>query len=119
MTIKSLIRGLTIGTGSVMLMLGTASGISRCSVQREQEKMRMEGLKNIVKDEEPYFYQYLETRGEKDLDVWSDAVKELEIEREIEYKCRKAYFEGAQMVRDSIANANLKNTAKKAVKVIK
>lgn len=119
MTVRDTIKGLTIAAGGALLTLGTSVGVSRCNVQREQEKMRLEGLKNIVKSEEPLLYQCLESRGEKDIDIWSNAVKRLEIEREIEYRCKKAYMEGAQMVRDSIANANLKNAGKKAIKVMK
>ncbi len=69
-----------------------------------------DSLKNFVMEESPTKYHQVETKGffpkiQTEHDIWKQAAKEIQDSLNIE----RAYFEGAQMVRDSImAVENLK-----------
>lgn len=51
--------------------------------------------------------------------AWTNAAKEVYDSLRVDSLCKKAYFEGAQMVRDSIAKANLNDTVKTVMKSVK
>lgn len=52
-------------------------------------------------------------------EMWNRELTVMRDSLRVDSLCKKAYFDGAQMVRDSIAKANLNNTVKTVMKSVK
>lgn len=100
-----------------LILLGT--GLISNNVKKEQrEAKQIEVAKDYLKNNANDKYIRLLEKGQDiDLKTWENAVREVQDSLRVDSLCKKAYFEGAQMVRDSIAKANFSpNQIIKAIK---
>jgi len=106
---------LALGIG---LTISTITALGYDVNKKTKEAKQKEIAKEYVKKNAPDKYMNLLEKESKGQTIrWNKAVENVRDSLRIDSMCQKAYFDGAQMVRDSIKNANL--SPKQLIKNIK
>ncbi len=120
MNLKRIERSIAVS----LAILGTC-GLATYTSNR-QEKINKEANKSMeyVKAHSPNKYiEILEKSADKktgtDLKLWEQTAREVRDSLRIDSIAKTNYAKGAQMVRDSITNANLNDTVRTVMKSVK
>lgn len=81
------------------------------AIEKSKEIVKQANIKKYI--------EILESENAKNIDVWNKAAIQVQDSLKIDSIARTNYAKGAQMVRDSIKNANLADTTKMVIKTIK
>lgn len=103
---------------AIGLTISTITALGYGANKKTKEATQKEIAKEYVKKNAPDKYMNLLEKESKGQTIrWNKAVENVRDSLRIDSMCKKAYFDGAQMVRDSIKNANL--SPKQLIKNIK
>jgi len=106
---------LALGIG---LTISTITALGYDVNKKTKEAKQKEIAKEYVKKNAPDKYMNLLEKESKGQTIrWNKAVENVKDSLRIDSLCKKAYFDGAQMVRDSIKQANINTNA--IIKTIK
>ena len=106
----------TVVAGSAFCVNETRKIYSR-SIERQQAA-EVTAKTYILKNNQNKYIELI-NKGTRGPVAWTNAAMEVQDSMRVDSLCKKAYFEGAQMVRDSIAKANLNDTVKTVMKSVK
>ena len=106
---------LLTSVGIAILGVSTFNLVMKSNIEDKKNK---EIAKEYVKKNAPDKYMNLLEKESKGQTIrWNNAVENVRDSLRIDSMCKKAYFDGAQMVRDSIKQANINTNA--IIKTIK